>query len=274
MSGFTPPTGVPQGERFDLVYVQRGNAVGDSERMRHRFAHHLTNIGKTFPQYAEGEMGLPTPYSTGLTWRQVLSEWNVVDVLTLLTVAYRRLGKLEGHFARDWVDETNRIFKEENISYRMDPKGGVHHQVDDEFTHNSASTIAALADPRYANVRHEFEGGLTLLSKDNKLAIRRVFGAAENLFKLMLPGEPRLGAKEAEKLTPQLRHFFKEEDQATNFAAPKIIASFKDWIDACHFYRHEQAEEKVAQPPTPVAVHLISSGASFIRLMAEIDIFG
>lgn len=198
----------------------------------------------------------------------------MVDVLTLLTIAYRRLEDLGSQYAEAWVEKTNRVFEEENISYRMDPKGGVHHHVDDEFAHNSASTIAALANPRYANVRHEFEGGLTLIGKDNKLAIRRVFGAAENLFKLMLPGEPRLGAKEAEQLTPQLRHFFREDDQATNLAAPKIIASFKDWIDACHFYRHEQAEEKIAQPPTPVAVHLISCGASFIRLIAEIDVFG
>lgn len=274
MSGFSPLSGVPLGQRFDFVYVHRGNAVGDSERMRHRFAHHLTNIGKYFPQYAEGEIGLPTPHSTGRAWREILPEWQVAELLSLLTVAYRYLHKMQGKFATDWVARTNQVFEEENASYRMDFKGGVHHHVDDEFTQNSASTIAALANPRYDNVRHQFEGGLSLLNKDNKLAIRRVFGAAENLFKLMLSGEPRLGAKEAEKLTPQLRHFFQEYDQATKLAAPKIIASFKDWIEACHFYRHEQAEEKVAQPPTPIAVHLIANGASFIRLMAEIDVFG
>ena len=50
-----------------------------------------------------------------------------------------------------------------------------------------------------------------------------------------------------------------------------MLASFKDWIEACHFYRHEPGKPEIHQPPIELAIHLISVGAAFIRLLIELD---
>ena len=50
-----------------------------------------------------------------------------------------------------------------------------------------------------------------------------------------------------------------------------MLASLKDWVDAAHFYRHEPGTEEVAQPPLPLAVYLVSIGASHLRWLAELD---
>jgi hypothetical protein len=56
-------------------------------------------------------------------------------------------------------------------------------------------------------------------------------------------------------------------------SASKLAASVGEWVDACHFYRHEAGNEDVVQPPLTLAVNLVSVGASYIRWLAEVDAF-
>ncbi|WP_291733746.1 hypothetical protein [Leisingera sp. F5] len=51
----------------------------------------------------------------------------------------------------------------------------------------------------------------------------------------------------------------------------KTLEGFKDWINAAHFYRHEQGVEEPNQPAEEVAVLLISQGLSYTRWLAQLD---
>ena len=106
---------------------------------------------------------------------------------------------------------------------------------------------------------------------DGKRAIRAVFSSAEGLFRLMFPNSPRLTAGEVQKHEPLLQQLH-AKDQKAKGAASKLLHSFKGWIDAAHFYRHEAGQEEPAQPPLTLTVQMVSVGASFVRWLAELDI--
>lgn len=155
----------------------------------------------------------------------------------------------------------------------MDEQGGVHFRPDKEFAHNRAAAVAALQSSRYANALDAFERGMAALASvppDGKGAVRYVFGAVETLFRLMVPRAPRLGATELDGLAPLLQHKYTADETARR-ASAKMLSSLKDWVDAAHLYRHEQGAEEVAQPPLEIAVYIVSTGASHLRWLAELD---
>ena len=175
---------------------------------------------------------------------------------------------------RRQVETFNRIFEQENVSYRVDKQGGVHFLHDEEFVHTLHATIAGLSDPRYANSLDRFESGISAINgatPDGKTGIRNVFEATEGLFRLMFSRAPRLTADQVGVLEPILQRRYAKDGTAAG-ASAKILASFKDWIEACHFYRHEPGKpDEIAQPPLEIAIHLMSLGAAFIRLLIEAD---
>src|SRR5664279_1561126 len=86
MNEFTPKPGLPLGERFTDVYVQRGKPTSDSPRMRRRIAPFLVDYGPKFEKHAEQELGIDTPWSTSKTWTACLEERPIGNVLILVTV--------------------------------------------------------------------------------------------------------------------------------------------------------------------------------------------
>ncbi|MBL0934266.1 MAG: hypothetical protein IBJ07_05905 [Rhizobiaceae bacterium] len=112
---------------------------------------------------------------------------------------------------------------------------------------------------------------LDTVPPDGKAAVRATFASAEGLFRVMLPNAPRLGAAEIDKhLGPELSSLYSTDTTAQR-AAAKLLASFKGWVDAAHFYRHEPGQKEIAQPPLTVAVLLMQQGAGFIRWLAQLD---
>jgi hypothetical protein len=86
-----------------------------------------------------------------------------------------------------------------------------------------------------------------------------------------LPKAPRLAADQLGGLAPVQERLY-EQDETARRPAAKMLGSLKDWVDAAHFYRHEQGvEDVVAQPPLKLAVYIVSTGASHVRWLAEID---
>jgi hypothetical protein len=168
------------------------------------------------------------------------------------------------------VQKFSRIFEQENVSYRVDSQGGIHFLHDEEFVRNAQATIAGLNAPRYSNSLDRFENGMNAISGSTKAGISNVFAAAEGLFRLMFSRAPRLTADQIALLEP-IRQKRYTNDRASAGAATKLLASFKDWIEACHFYRHEPGTPEIAQPPLELAIHLMSVGAAFIRLLIELD---
>jgi len=50
-----------------------------------------------------------------------------------------------------------------------------------------------------------------------------------------------------------------------------MLASFKDWVDAAHFYRHEEGSEEPAQPPLQLAIYIVATGTAHLRWLAVLD---
>jgi hypothetical protein len=274
------------GTRFSDAYLERGKPAADSARMRHRLASLLLNTPdlEAIGPVVGRELGVRVPVSPwGYDWPGFFAECELRDVLDFVTVAWRYLhGKLrtgirDTRAPAKWVAEVQRIFVEENVSYRVDGSGGVHLFVDEEFEHNRVATLKVLGAPRYANVLAEFESAHAALSRvppDGKGAVRSTFTAAEGLFRLMFSKAPRLGAKEVRAhLGPTLQRIHANDGTAAA-AATKLLAGFGEWVDAAHFYRHEAGKEEVAQPPLTLAIQLVSLGASYIRWLAEVDASG
>jgi hypothetical protein len=269
----------PTGQRFSQVYIQRGEPTQDSKRMRRRLAAtiksdrfnplSLRDFPALVPQKLGVEVQMIPPYGAP-DWVAFCRDCELKDLLDFVTLAYGYFGSST---ATRWCQEVRRIFEEENVHYTVDDRGGVHFKIDAEFEHNRAATIACLQDARYRNALNEFEGAMAALAKappDGKLAIRATFGAAEGLFRLMFPNSPRLTAQEAQRLEPLIQGLHAADGVARG-ARSKLLNSFKDWIDAAHFYRHEAGHEEPIQPPLTLAVQMVSVGASFIRWLGELD---
>lgn len=273
----------PIGQRFSHAYLSRGEPSSDSARMRRRIAsligayRDLDDSANPFPKVAEEKLGIASPWTSTKPWRHFLEQWELRDVLDLITVAWQFLDKKGRYYEpsskEKWIVAINEIFAEENVHYRVDARGGVHFAFDQEFEQNSTSTIKALGTPRYENARRHFENALRCLSEGppNTLgAIRSTFFATEGLFKQIFPNEPRLTAKPANSLLPLIQKDLGDDTVAKN-AAAKMLNSAKEWIEAAHFYRHEQGLETPSPPPLSLSIHIISTGAALLRWLAELD---
>jgi hypothetical protein len=276
------PNNPASGERFSQVYLNRGKPTEDSPRVRRRIAalidviQDLDDLGAVVPR----ELGLEMRWTgLGPNWPAFLNGADLRDLLDLITLAYRNLENKKSTGLRrmnapaQWIDEVRRIFEEENFGYTIDDKGGVHYRLDEEFARARSATIAALGATRYANVLDSFERGMTALAgapPDGKNGIRLTFAAVEGLFRLIIPPAQRLGAAELDGMVPLINRVYAADPTALR-SSNKMINSMKDWTDAAHFYRHEQGAQEIAQPPLGLAIYLISSGASHLRWLSEID---
>jgi len=271
MPEFSPKDGTPLGRLYSSLYLERGKPTDDDPRMRFRLAaiirtYRALTINDTLDRIAEQKLGIPSPYSSGKGWKPLLAQWNLVHVLDLITIA----AKCFDDGRAEWVAAVNEIFSDLNLSWRVDKHGGVHPYPDEDFARSKTSTIAALQSSKYSHVASQFVAGTAAIGRDNKTAIWQTFCAAESLFRLMFARAPQLSSSQADQLLPLLQKKFAGNAAALG-ASTKLLASFKDWIEACHFYRHGQGQEEATQPPPTLAVHLVSTGASFIRLLAELD---
>ena len=246
-------------ERFSALHLEPGDPVQDSGRARHRvgalfretvFNHQAERIAI----YLSRELGVPIPgdgrYSAH--WQQFIRECHTRDFLDTVT---------------------SEIFVEEHLAYEIDDVGGVHPFVDREFQDNRASAIAALQSHRYQNVRDLFESASTNVSAhppNYKQAWRAMFSALEGLFGLMFP-YVRLSADEIERrLRPVVERAY-DGDATAQKAAQRMLAGFREWVEASQNYRHQPAAEEPAQPPPDVAILAISHGASLLRWLARLD---
>ncbi len=221
------------------------------------------------------ELGVEVPFYMVFDYSRFFLECELRDLLDVVTLIWKRL-KTEGYSgaAEKWRSEIRRFFAEENVSYRLDDWCGVHLAVDEEFELNKASVISGLGGTRYQAVLVAVQAShaaLDLTPPDGKSAVRTTFEAVEILFRLLFPSVPRLGAGEAKaNLEPLVQRLFTSDGTARR-SSTKVIASFADWVDSVHFYRHGQAEEEPSQPPLFLAVQMVSVGASYLRWLAEID---
>jgi hypothetical protein len=179
----------------------------------------------------------------------------------------------EAQRSDDFISEVNRIFREENIAYEVDEEGGVHPVIDSAYAATKQAVILGMNDQRYALCRqrlNEVDEALIASPPNHLQAIRAIFGANENLFKLMY-STPRLDASSAkEKISPKLQAAYSNHPTMQRSSA-QVLKSFCSWIDAAHHYRHEEGKEEPSQPDDELALVLISEGMSFLRWLVGID---
>lgn len=274
------------GVRFSQNYLLRSDLMPDSQRMRRRIGTLVgsQNIGR-FGDILASELGIrldPRLNNYASLWPEASVKLELRDFLDLITIRFQNLTnehydpdglakrKMKIHF----LAEARRIFREEQVGYRIDDQGGVHFLVDAAFEISRVSVISGLGTARYTTPRSLFEAAMACLDcspPDPKGAIRNTFFALEGLFRLMYPTAHQLSGGEVVKhLKPTVDELYKDQKPAI-YVAQKQIASFREWIDAAHFYRHEPGTEEPTQPPMEIALELIGQGAAWLRWLVVID---
>jgi hypothetical protein len=92
--------------------------------------------------------------------------------------------------------------------------------------------------------------------QDGRSAIRAIFDANENVFKLLFPGAAHINNSGIQNnLRPLLERRLIEDDIARR-AELKLMSAFQSWVEAAHFYRHEAGQSVPAQPPENLVVQM------------------
>ena len=273
---------VPIGQRFSHVYIARGTPTKDSQRFRHRLGafceENLWDYRNYLSAVINRELGVDLPFvGMAPSILRFFLEAEVRDVLDAITLIWRAL--MERHqrdLAGRWLDFVERALKDENLGYRLDEHAGVHYFVDQEFERNRLATVECIANPRYAAVLAEFESAHQNLDQrpaDTKGAVRAAFEAVEILSKLMV-GENRMSRLTTREINAHLKPIVESvyhADAVALEAATKFLDGLIGWVSSIHEYRHGQEVEEPTPPPLGLAVAMVSSGATYLRWLAELD---
>ncbi|MEF2552255.1 hypothetical protein VQ042_12905 [Aurantimonas sp. A2-1-M11] len=190
---------------------------------------------------------------------------DLLDTVTLVHEALR-----DDQRQRNWVRSIETIFDEEELQYRVDNDGIVHFAVDEAHEVVRQSTIRALQDRRFEGVVVAFQRANDALldPQSGPRPLRETFEAAEILFKLMFSRAPRLGAKEIrDHLEPLVAQAY-GNDPVAQRSAQRLVASFREWVEAAHHYRHGQPQEAPVGMPAELQILAMNEGAAFIRWLA------
>lgn len=266
---------VKDGERFSLNYATRGKPQSDSPRMRIRVYQlfDLLKLGQEItPTQIGFELGIQVPFgSFGPMWQSFFKTCELRDFLDVITLM-ARAATTRYSDGKSFSKKIAAIFEQENVSYRIDAKGGVHYSIDEEFAHNQGSTIAALSSSRFETARGHLasaQGALDKVPPDTRDAIRQGFECVETVFKLIFPSVSSLGASEAtKKLRPLLERKFEGQELD---ASGRLLEAFKEWINSAHSYRHGQGTETPKLPSITTTVVAVSLAASWARWLASLE---
>lgn len=289
----------PVGELFARVYLERGAPAQDSVFFRNRLdaflqAQHYKDYGE-LSVYLKREAGLIVTssyhqsFGVFYDFSGFFTKSPIKHVLSTITLIWRFLcdkypqwdGKTKvlearGHKyprADAWHAFVSRTLREENMAYALDEKCGVHYFVDEEFERNRASTLKCLELSRYTGARTAFEAAHSYLDAqpaDTKAAVRSIFEAVEIIARLMDPESKNLNKWQvANKLKPFAVATANDQTEADTIA--KLFDGFSDWVDALHNYRHGQGVEHPVAPSLTIAVYVVSTGASVLRYLVQID---
>jgi hypothetical protein len=261
--------------RYSQLYIDQTAPLPDSPRARHRLGKLMEGMvsnHRGLSYFIERELGITVGVVNGLGWPIFTAKCATRDLLDTVTLTFGFLKATS--FEERWLSEARRVFSEEHLAFEIDSVAIVHPAVDKEFQRNRQATVAGLQTPRYANSLAAFERISNELSSDppnGKDAWRAAFLAVEGLFRLMFSSANQLNAGAVEtNLAPVVQRLYSADPVALR-AASKQLASFKDWVDASHNYRHEPGSEDPVQPPIDLAVLAISNGTSFLRWLIVLD---
>jgi len=151
--------------RYSQLYIERGNRLPDSQRMRVRlgaFADNRLNFDDraAIAKQITETLGVDVPHLAiyGPHLHKFLQIADLRDALDAITILGRTFGAGGKHpIARDWWRHVRAVFVEEHLQYRLDDTGIVHPFIDAEFEANRSATLEALSDARLGEARADFE---------------------------------------------------------------------------------------------------------------------
>jgi hypothetical protein len=279
-----PDQEAPVGKRFSHLYVERGPPARDSERFRRRLgAYFEQQLWQQRPEIAHAlQLELGAEASNGaneLAVGEFFKRASMGDVLDAVTIVSDCLTTPQNRAHRrgaQWREFVARAISEENLGYRLDPRGGVHYLVDENFELNRRAALRSLEAPRFAAVRVEYETAYRLLDEDPpnaRASIQLAFEAAEILARLMDGSGKisRLGAAEIESVFGPMVQRAYGGDDAAGEAARSMLDAFRGWVASAQQYRHGQRAEEPPSPPMGLAVAILSAAATYIRWLVELE---
>lgn len=159
-----------EGKRFSLIYLERSAPVRDSQRFRNRLAAYF---GKELDKYSfeifniiKRETGaeiLRSHIAFGIP--DFFKKNELRDVLDSITLIYSGINDDYSHNNKKWKEFVERVFKEENLGYKLDSECVVHYFVDEEFERNRFSALSVLMKPQYAGIRAAYEDAYRFSSR-------------------------------------------------------------------------------------------------------------
>ena len=271
---------IPKGQLFTHVYLDRSEPALDSPQFRKRigsFCQSMSyeyDVNSALAKYLEHEIGIDVPSSGSYLLESFFKTIEVKYLLNAITLIWRSLNN-QGfqRVAEDWRIFVQRAMEEENLGYYLDEECGAHYFVDKEFESNRVATLRCLEDSRYSGVRLAFEHAFDELDSTpphTKDAIRSLFESLEILIKQMVKTK-NLNKWIVQNSLKDIALQAYKGDSIAQESVGKVFMGFGDWVDAIHIYRHGQDVPEPKDPPIEFAIYVLSSGASFLRWLVEID---
>lgn len=272
------------GGYFSRNYRPATAPSADSSRARFRIAKYLEEYcdrdSGSFGKYIEKETGIKlveyyaTPY---VPWEETLSKCTIEDFLDIITAIARYcpsrvVNKNRAPVKYVFTAFVERVFREQSLAYRLDDKGGVHPFIDAAFTAEISELLANFSKYDLSAARIHLlsaENALLSFQYNGRLAIRSIFDAIENVFKMICSGTTQMNsATIKDRFKPVVLSSLVDPHQQ-RFAS-KLVDSLVDWVDAGHFYRHEPGQPEPTEPSLPLSTLYVSQGFGFARWMGEI----
>lgn len=269
---------------FSTLYLRPVAPQQDSQRFRLRM---LGACGKHLDENAQKVVAarllersgarVPVYPNGAFVWAKFLEHGELRDVLDWITYSFDVLSKRPiGSAARFFLTAVQDALDAEHMAYAVDGTGVVHYRIDEAHESARQSALVTLNGARFRATRDEFERAYEYLAQrepDGKAAIRAIFGALENQFKLMF-GVARLDTpsiRDGLKALIRVRH---NSDDRAKESALRMAEELEKWVAAAHFYRHEPGVEEPGPPPIEIAVALVGTGTAHLRWLAGMDTFG
>ena len=262
-------------DTFSRLYLDPPKLSPDSPRARARVGAycerleggHYTRLIDLLDQELGVQVGFGYRTSNVRQFFVVCSNSEFLDAITFAIQAVN--ASRDRSTSRDLVAFIERVFREENLPYRIGTDACVHPLVDDAFDRERQSILAALGDPKYLAARQAMQLAFDSLKPDGSGTLQAVlhsFEAIENVFKQAFP-EKRLGATELQRqLEPIVKSLY--SGRAAD-AGVRLVAAFREYVNAMHQYRHADNEPEPTPPTMSMSVLLISQCTANLRWLLQ-----
>lgn len=105
---------------------------------------------------------------------------------------------------------------------------------------------------------------------DTKAAVRSIFESIEILVKQMVTTKNLNKWVVENTLKEKCLSLF--TDDVSIQVVTGLFDSMSRWVDSIHYYRHGQPALEPVAPSEEIAIHIISTGSSYLRLLIQLDL--